>query len=83
MKSAGAAHTDTDVVVWLPSTNVLIMRDLLTNGSDPVIEESSCGSLGGMIEVIDRLLPLVNAGLRPARIIPTRTEMSVIEAVLA
>jgi hypothetical protein len=33
----------TDVVVWLPSANVLVMGDLTTNGSYPVIDESSCG----------------------------------------
>jgi len=33
----------TDVVVWLPSANVLVMGDLMTNGSYPVIDESSCG----------------------------------------
>ena len=33
----------TDVVVWLPSANVLVMGDLMTNGSYPVIDESFCG----------------------------------------
>jgi glyoxylase-like metal-dependent hydrolase (beta-lactamase superfamily II) len=55
------AHTDGDVAVLLPSANVLVMGDLLTNGSYPIIDESSSGSLRGMIEAIERLLPLVNA----------------------
>ncbi len=55
------AHTDGDVVVWLPSANVLIVGDLMTNGSYPVIDESSRGSLRGLIQAIERLLPLVNA----------------------
>jgi cyclase len=55
------AHTDGDVVVWLPSANVLVMGDLMTNGSYPVIDESSCGSLHGMIRAIERLLPFINA----------------------
>jgi cyclase len=55
------AHTDGDVAVWLPSANVLIMGDLMTNGSNPVIHESSCGSLRGIIQAIERLLQLVNA----------------------
>jgi cyclase len=55
------AHTDGDVVVWLPSANVLVMGDLMTNGSYPVIDESSCGSLHGMIQAIERLLPFINA----------------------
>jgi cyclase len=55
------AHTDGDVVVWLPSTNVLVMGDLMTNGSYPVIDKSSRGSLHGMIQAIEQLLPFVNA----------------------
>jgi cyclase len=55
------AHTDGDVAVWLPSSNVLIMGDLFINGSYPVIDESSHGSLGGMIHASDRLLRLINA----------------------
>jgi glyoxylase-like metal-dependent hydrolase (beta-lactamase superfamily II) len=38
------------------------MGDLMTNGSYPVIDESSCGSLHGMIQAIERLLPFINAG---------------------
>lgn len=55
------AHTDGDVAVWLPSANVLVMGDLMTNGSYPIIDESSRGSLRGMIQAIERLLRLVNA----------------------
>jgi cyclase len=56
------AHTDGDVAVLLPSANVLITGDLFTHHSYPVIDESSGGSLRGMIEAIDRLLPLLDAG---------------------
>jgi cyclase len=55
------AHTDGDVAVFLPSANVLIMGDLFTNGSYPVIDESSLGSLRGMIEAVDELLPMIDA----------------------
>jgi cyclase len=55
------AHTDGDVAVLLPTANVLITGGLLTNGSYPIIDESSGGSLHGMIEAIERLLPFVNA----------------------
>jgi cyclase len=54
------AHTDGDVAVWLPSANVLVMGDLMTNGSYPIIDESSRGSLRGMIQAVERLLQLVN-----------------------
>ncbi len=55
------AHTDGDIAVWLPSTNVLVMGDLMSNGSYPVIDESSRGSLRGMIQAIEGFLRLVNA----------------------
>jgi glyoxylase-like metal-dependent hydrolase (beta-lactamase superfamily II) len=56
-----AAHTDGDLAVFLSSSNVLVMGDLFTNGSYPVIDESSGGTLRGMIDALERLLPLVNA----------------------
>lgn len=56
-----AAHTDGDLAVFLPSSNVLIMGDIFTNGSYPVIDESSEGTLRGMIEALERLIPLVNS----------------------
>jgi cyclase len=55
------AHTDGDVAVFLPSSNVLIMGDLFTNGSYPVIDESSGGSLRGMVEAVEELLPMIDA----------------------
>jgi glyoxylase-like metal-dependent hydrolase (beta-lactamase superfamily II) len=54
------AHTDGDVAVWLSRANVLILGDLFTNGSYPIIDESSRGSLRGMVEATERLLRLVN-----------------------
>lgn len=56
------AHTDGDVAILLISANALIIGDLFTNGSYPVIDEASGGSLHRMIEAIDRLMPLINAG---------------------
>jgi len=55
------SHTDGDIVVYMSSADVLVTGDLFTNGSYPVIDESSEGSLRGMIEAIERLLPLVKA----------------------
>jgi cyclase len=57
-----AAHTDGDVAVYLASANVLVMGDLFTYHSYPVIDESSGGSLHGMIDAADRLLPMINKG---------------------
>jgi cyclase len=61
LKPQKPAHTDGDAVVWLPSANILIMGDLMTNGSYPIIDESSRGSLRGMIEASEDLLALANA----------------------
>jgi cyclase len=55
------AHTDGDVAVLLHSANVLVMGDLFTNGSYPVIDEASGGSLRGMIEALERLLPFIDS----------------------
>ena len=55
------AHTDGDVAVFLPSSNVLVMGDLFTNGSYPVIDESSGGSLRGMVQAVEELLPMIDA----------------------
>jgi glyoxylase-like metal-dependent hydrolase (beta-lactamase superfamily II) len=54
------AHTDGDVAVFSASGNVLVMGDLFTHQSYPVIDESSGGSLRGMIEAADRLLPMID-----------------------
>ena len=54
------AHTDGDVAVLMASANVLVMGDLFTHRSYPVIDEFSGGSLRGMIEAVDRLLPMID-----------------------
>jgi cyclase len=54
------AHTDGDVAVFLSSANVLVTGDLFTHRSYPVIDESSGGSLRGMIEAVENLLPMID-----------------------
>jgi len=54
------AHTDGDVAVFLSSANALVTGDLFTHRSYPVIDESSGGSLRGMIEAVERLLPMID-----------------------
>jgi cyclase len=54
------AHTDGDVAVFLSSANVLVTGDLFTHRGYPVIDESSGGSLRGMIEAVERLLPMID-----------------------
>jgi len=55
------AHTDGDVAVFLSQANVLVTGDLFTHRSYPVIDESSGGSLRGMIEAVEGLLPMIDA----------------------
>jgi cyclase len=55
------AHTDGDVAVQLHAANVLVMGDLFINGSYPVIDEGSGGSVRGMIEALERLIPLIDS----------------------
>ena len=40
---------------------MLVTGDLFTHRSYPVIDESSGGSLRGMIEAVERLLPMIDA----------------------
>ncbi|HYZ20578.1 MAG TPA: MBL fold metallo-hydrolase [Rhodopila sp.] len=54
------SHTDGDIAVHLPTANALVMGDLLTTNGYPVIDESSGGSLRGMIEAIQGLLALID-----------------------
>lgn len=54
------AHTDGDVAVFLSQANVLVTGDLFTHRSYPVIDESSGGSLRGMIEAVENLLPMID-----------------------
>src|SRR5260370_39872441 len=54
------AHTDGDVAVFLSEANVLVMGDLFTHRTYPVIDESSGGSLRGMIEAVENLLPMID-----------------------
>jgi glyoxylase-like metal-dependent hydrolase (beta-lactamase superfamily II) len=55
-----AAHTDGDLAVFLPSSNVLITGDLFINGSYPLIDASAGGTLRGMIEALARLTSMAN-----------------------
>ena len=50
------AHTDTDIWIAFESANVLHTGDLWFNGIYPVIDESTGGSIGGMIAAGDRIL---------------------------
>ena len=58
------AHTDGDLVVWLPERNLLHSGDLVEPGAAPFIDWWAGGSLDGMIAAADQLLALVNDSTR-------------------
>ena len=47
-----AAHTNNDVVAWLPDRGVMFAGDLVFNGSTPFV---LMGSVAGALEALDRL----------------------------
>lgn len=57
---APQAHTDGDLLVWLPRANVLHIGDILEVGAPPFIDWWGGGSLRGMVQAIDRVLAMVN-----------------------
>jgi glyoxylase-like metal-dependent hydrolase (beta-lactamase superfamily II) len=61
------AHTDGDILVYFPKTNVLHMGDTFFNAFYPFIDYSTGGWIGGMAAAADRGLALCNA---ETRIIP-------------
>jgi len=58
------AHTDGDAIVHFRKANVVHMGDLYFTGMYPFIDQSSGGSVDGMIEAADRTLKLVDARTR-------------------
>jgi len=54
------AHTDGDSFAFFTESNVLHMGDTFFNGFFPFIDQSSGGSLDGMIAAADKALALVN-----------------------
>ncbi|HEY2861193.1 MAG TPA: MBL fold metallo-hydrolase [Terracidiphilus sp.] len=55
------AHTDTDIYIHFHTADVLHAGDVWFNGTYPFIDESSGGSIGGMIGGEERLLALAGA----------------------
>lgn len=52
-----AAHTDGDAIVWFRKSNVVHAGDCLFNGLYPRIDLASGGSIDGMIEAANRVIP--------------------------
>lgn len=62
-----SAHTDTDVVIFFPKSNVVHLGDEFFNGMFPFIDTDGGGSVKGLIGNLTKLLPQLPAG---AKLIP-------------
>jgi glyoxylase-like metal-dependent hydrolase (beta-lactamase superfamily II) len=58
------AHTDGDIYVYFPGPNILVTGDVVSGGSYPVLDYSTGGWIGGMIEGQKTLLKVANADTR-------------------
>jgi len=56
----GQAHTDGDIFVFLPQSNVLVTGDVLAVGAYPMADYVSGGWLGGLMTATKTLLDLTN-----------------------
>ncbi|MEO6184778.1 MAG: MBL fold metallo-hydrolase [Steroidobacteraceae bacterium] len=61
------AHTDGDIYLQLPKQNVLVVGDLLSVGSYPVLDYTTGGWIGGLADANRKLLALCN---EQTRIVP-------------
>jgi glyoxylase-like metal-dependent hydrolase (beta-lactamase superfamily II) len=60
----GQAHTDGDIYVFLPASNVLVAGDVLSVGKYPIADYTTGGWLGGMVTATKTLIDLSNAETR-------------------
>jgi glyoxylase-like metal-dependent hydrolase (beta-lactamase superfamily II) len=60
----GQAHTDGDIYVFLPDANVLIVGDVVSAGSYPVLDYSTGGWIGGLAAATKTLLGVGDASTR-------------------
>jgi glyoxylase-like metal-dependent hydrolase (beta-lactamase superfamily II) len=58
------AHTDGDIYVYFPGSNILAAGDVVSVGSYPIVDWSTGGWLGGMVEGQKTLLKVGNADAR-------------------
>jgi len=58
------AHTDGDLYVFFPARNVLVAGDLLSVGAYPILDYSTGGWIGGLLDASKALLDLSNERTR-------------------
>ena len=57
---APRAHTDGDLLVWIPARNVLHTGDIVELGAFPFLDRWGGGTLDGMIAAVDRILRIAD-----------------------
>ena len=55
------AHTDGDIIIHFPDSNVIHMGDIYFNGTYPLIDRDSGGSVQGMIRAVQSALGLCHS----------------------
>ncbi len=73
VKHFAHAHTDGDAVIHFPNSNVVHMGDIYFSGAFPFIDISSGGSIEGVINAIEQILPTLNDS---TKIIPGHGKLS-------
>jgi glyoxylase-like metal-dependent hydrolase (beta-lactamase superfamily II) len=63
----GQAHTDSDIYVFFPGSNILVTGDLFTAGKYPILDWSTGGWIGGATDAAASLVKLTN---EQTRVIP-------------
>jgi len=58
------AHTDGDIYIFFPDPNILVAGDVVSVGSYPVLDYTTGGWIGGMVNAQKTLLQLANADTR-------------------
>jgi cyclase len=61
------AHTDSDIYVFFPKSNVLVAGGLVSVGSYPILDYTTGGWIGGMADASKALLDVAN---KDTRIVP-------------
>jgi cyclase len=80
------AHTDGDLYVYLPGPNILAAGDVVSVGKYPILDYSTGGWIGGMVQASKTLLSVANAD---TRIVPasgpvqTRADLEAQNAMLS
>jgi glyoxylase-like metal-dependent hydrolase (beta-lactamase superfamily II) len=60
----GQAHTDGDVYVYFPGANILVAGDAMSVGKYPILDYTTGGWIGGLVDANKKLLSIGNAETR-------------------